>query len=71
MRKLPADVIFHGVCQQYLPGSFYMKYAKEQINDIVRYADSARLKILGLGALNKVGQLMGHRRSRMDGGHWM
>ena len=33
-----------------------MKHAKQQLNDIVRYADNTiKLKILGLGGLNKVG----------------
>lgn len=40
---------------QYMPSNPYLGCVREQINDIVRAADRAGIKYLGLGSLNKVG----------------
>ena len=50
---------------QYLPNCRYVKYVREQINDICRYADKAKIKLSGLGAFSKVGHmtLMAHHQS--------
>jgi len=48
--NMPLDILF----LQYMPGSFYSKMVKEQINAAVKAADEERLKCFGLGTLNKV-----------------
>jgi len=41
--NMPLDILF----LQYMPGSFYSKMVKEQINAAVKAADEERLKCFG------------------------